>query len=74
MNTGSGEKQDFTDAFKVEGPKFNDIWAAVLYILVFCGFTAVSGIAIQGYASIPHSGIYGSTDNFGLTSNTVILL
>jgi hypothetical protein len=25
-----GEKQDFTQAFKLEGPKWHDVWASVL--------------------------------------------
>ena len=45
-------------------------------IVVFLGFTAVSGVAIQGYAAnkgFNGGGIYGGSNKFGLTTNTVIL-
>jgi hypothetical protein len=38
------EKPTFDQAFKVEKPKWTDIWAGLLFIAVFAGFTAVSGI------------------------------
>src|ERR1700761_9706962 len=43
-----GEKQDFNQTFKIEKPKFNDLWAGILLILVFGGFVAVSGYSITG--------------------------
>lgn len=48
----SGEKVSFDQAFKIDKPKYNDLWAGVLFIAVFLGFTAVSGIAIQGYGTL----------------------
>lgn len=43
------EKITFDQQFKIERPKYNDLWAAILFLAVFAGFTAVSGIAIHGY-------------------------
>lgn len=70
-----GEKQDFSQAFSITKPKYNDIWAALLFVATFCGFTAVSGLALHGYSStISGGGIYGNRNSFGLNSNTMILL
>lgn len=44
-----GEKPSFEQTFKIERPKFNDWWAGLLFIAVFLGYVAVSGIAISGY-------------------------
>lgn len=48
-NDSGSDKPTFDQAFKVERPRFHDIWAAILFIAVCAGFVAVSGIAIQGY-------------------------
>ncbi|KAF1960562.1 hypothetical protein CC80DRAFT_259574 [Byssothecium circinans] len=71
-----GEKPGFDQAFKIEKPKWNDWWAGVLFIAVFLGYAAVSGITIQGYAhnfSFNGGGIYNSRNDFGLDTNTVVL-
>jgi hypothetical protein len=76
-NTGNGEKIEFDQTFKVDKPKYNDIWAAVLFISTFAGFIAVSVLSIHGYAtSNQGGGIYnGDTGNtVSLDANTVILL
>ncbi|KYK56454.1 DUF580 domain protein Pns1 [Drechmeria coniospora] len=71
---GPDEKYGFEQAFKIEKPKWNDIWAGILFLLVCAGFVAVSAIAIQGYSSSTHGkGIYNSTNTFTLNSNTLIL-
>jgi hypothetical protein len=44
-----GEKADFEQQFAIQGPKYHDLWAGILFIAVFLGYIAVSGIAIQGY-------------------------
>lgn len=44
-----GEKPTFDQAFKIEKPKFNDLWAAILFLIVCAGFVAVSGISIHSY-------------------------
>jgi hypothetical protein len=75
-NYGGGEKQDFTQTFKVPKPKLNDIWAAILFIACFCGFTAVSGLAIYGYNTTKGAqgdGIYDSS-TLELNTNTIVLL
>lgn len=33
-----GEKPTFDQAFKIDKPKWNDLWAGVLFIAVFCGY------------------------------------
>ena len=69
-------KPSFDQAFKVEKPKWNDIWAGLVFLAVCAGFVAVSGIAIQGYAAtfgFNGGGIYGSSNDFGLSTNTVVL-
>jgi hypothetical protein len=48
----SGEKVNFDQAFAIPKPKFHDWWAGVLFIAVFLGYTAVSGIAIHGYCML----------------------
>lgn len=45
----NGEKPTFDQAFKVAKPKWNDIWAALLFLAVCAGYVAVSAISIQGY-------------------------
>jgi hypothetical protein len=68
-----GEKQDFNQTFKVEKPKFNDLWAGILFLIVFGGFVAVSGYSITGLTKNQSGGIYGNQDNFGLNNNTILL-
>lgn len=46
------EKVSFEQAFKVEKPRYNDIWAGILFLMTMAGYVAVSGIAIQGYGTI----------------------
>ncbi|KAI1264545.1 duf580 domain-containing protein [Xylariaceae sp. FL1019] len=70
------EKPTFDQAFKVEQPKYNDLWAGILFLLVCAGFVAVSGLALHGYAANKSSagnGIYGSDSQAGLNTNTIIL-
>ncbi|KAK4544098.1 putative choline transporter, neither null mutation nor overexpression affects choline transport [Oleoguttula mirabilis] len=69
-------KPTFDQAFKLEKPKWNDLWAGVLLIAVFAGFVAVSAISISGYASTKSfndGGIYNSSNDFGLSTNTIVL-
>ncbi|KAI1332198.1 duf580 domain-containing protein [Xylariaceae sp. FL0255] len=70
------EKLMFEDAFKLERPKYNDLWAAILFLLVSLGFVAVSGLAIHGYAADKRTfgnTIYDSSSQAGLNTNTIIL-
>ena len=73
---GQNGGQSFAQSFNIEKPKFNDIWAAILFLLTFAGFVAVSGLAINGYSSSNEGGgIYNSTaQEVGLNANTIILL
>ncbi|KAI1305050.1 duf580 domain-containing protein [Xylaria venustula] len=74
--TPYSEKPMFDQAFKLERPKYNDLWAAILFVLVCAGFVAVSGLAIHGYASDKDTfgdGIYDSSSRVGLNTNTIIL-
>jgi hypothetical protein len=66
----------FTQSFNIERPKFNDIWATILFVLVFAGFVAVSGLSINGYSSTNEGGgIYNSNaQKVGLNTNTIVLL
>ena len=66
------EKQEFQDAFKVPQPKWNDLWAAILFLCTCGGFIAVSGIVINGY----QTSSFGSSNNntFGLNRLTIALL
>jgi hypothetical protein len=59
----TGQKLDFNQAFKVGKPKWNDLWAGLLFIATFAAFVVISGISIQGYASTKGfngGGIYDS--------------
>ncbi|KAI5925658.1 plasma-membrane choline transporter-domain-containing protein [Camillea tinctor] len=71
-----GEKPMFDQAFKVERPKYNDLWAGALFLIVMLGFVAVSGISIQGYSATKisqGSGIYDGRRAVGLNTNTIVL-
>lgn len=66
----------FDGQFKIEKPKWNDLWAGILLIAVFCGFVAVSGLTIEGYSAfkgLNGSGIYNNRSSFGLNTNTIVL-
>lgn len=66
------EKQEFHEAFKVPKPKWNDLWAAILFLATCAGFIAVSGLCLHGYQVTSD----GSTNNntFGLNRLTIVLL
>ncbi|KZF25440.1 DUF580-domain-containing protein [Xylona heveae TC161] len=71
-----GNKPTFEQSFKLEGPKWNDVWAGILFLITFAGYVAVSGIVLQGYASTKgYNGgsIYGGNNTFGLSTNTLVL-
>lgn len=76
MNYGADQKPTFDQAFKIDKPKWNDLWAGGLFLAVCAGFVAVSGIAIQGYSATKGfngGGIYDSSNEFGLSTNTLVL-
>jgi len=71
------DKQTFQQTFKIEKPKWNDLWAGILFIAVFLGFAAVSGSSLYRYSkyhSFNGGGIYGSANDFSLNTNTLVLL
>ncbi|KAI0149301.1 plasma-membrane choline transporter-domain-containing protein [Pestalotiopsis sp. NC0098] len=75
-NQNYGEKPTFDQTFKIEKPKWNDLWAGILLIAVFLGFAAVSGISLHGYATtknINGGGIYNGSQAVGLNTNTIVL-
>ncbi|KAL3466276.1 plasma-membrane choline transporter-domain-containing protein [Aspergillus heterothallicus] len=66
----------FDDAFKVEKPKFHDLWAGLLLIAVFLGYVAVSGLSIYRYSKYKGfngTGIYDSANSVSLDTNTLVL-
>ncbi|KGO70601.1 hypothetical protein PITC_051950 [Penicillium italicum] len=66
----------FDQAFKIEKPKWNDLWAGLLLIAVFLGYAAVSGLTIHKYATnkgFNGGGIYDSANDFSLNTNTLVL-
>ncbi|KAK6341808.1 putative choline transporter, neither null mutation nor overexpression affects choline transport [Orbilia blumenaviensis] len=68
--------ETFEQQFAIEKPKYNDLWAGVLWLLTFLGFVAVSVLSLLGYSKSSRtsgSGISDSNARFGLTTNTVIL-
>ncbi|KAF6810460.1 protein PNS1 [Colletotrichum plurivorum] len=70
------EKYTFEEAFKIEKPKWNDLWAAILFLACFLGFAAVSGLTISGYSStkgLNGGGIYDGGNTFGLSTHTIVL-
>jgi len=76
QNYDANAGPNFDQKFKIDKPKWNDLWAGILLLLVFFGFVAVSGITIAGYAGnkgFNGGGIYGSQNNFGLNTNTIVL-
>jgi hypothetical protein len=77
-NAAGGEKEGFEQKFQVDRLKFNDIWAALLFLATFAGFVAVSGLSIYGYSASKGGqggGIYNSgTTAVALNTNTIIIL
>lgn len=41
----------FDEVFTVQKPKWNDVWAGLLFLATCAGFAVVSGISIQGYGN-----------------------
>lgn len=75
--SATGEKMDFNQTFRVVKPRYNDIWAALLFLATFTGFVVVSAFAIQGYSTtklFQGGSIYGGASTVGLSTNTIILL
>lgn len=71
-NHPGGEKQTFEQAFKQEKPKWNDLWAAILFLATFAGFIAVSGWTLRGY--VVTTGGSSRNNTVGLNRLTVVLM
>lgn len=69
-------KPSFEQTFKVERPKWNDLWAGILFVLVFLGFVAISGYCLYSYSNTSgtnNGGFTGTDNDFGLNGNTLVL-
>jgi hypothetical protein len=73
---GIDQKVGFDQQFKLDKPKFNDLWAALLFIVTFLGFTAVSGLTIYGYSHTKRQqgGGISNGSTLALNTDTIILL
>ncbi|KAK8075921.1 Protein pns1 [Apiospora phragmitis] len=74
--TDGHEKMTFDQTFKVEKPKWNDLWAGILFLLVCAGFVVVSAFSLQGYSATKRfngGGIYDGAQAVGLNTNTIVL-
>ncbi|KAK5087052.1 putative choline transporter, neither null mutation nor overexpression affects choline transport [Lithohypha guttulata] len=70
------DKQTFQDTFKIQKPKWNDLWAGLLLLATFFGFVAVSGLSLYRYSryqGFNGGGIYGAGNDFSLNTNTLVL-
>jgi len=47
-----GPPPSYDEVFKIQKPKYNDLWAGILFLLTCAGFVAVSGMSIQGYGTL----------------------
>ncbi|TGZ82543.1 DUF580-domain-containing protein [Ascodesmis nigricans] len=66
----------FDEKFAIPNPKWNDLWAAILFLVTFGGLVVVSGLSIRGYSATKGTngnGIYNNKNDFGLSTNTIIL-
>lgn len=66
----------YDQVFAIQKPKWNDLWAGLLFLATCAGFVVVSAISIQGYAATRHEnsgGINGQLNTFGLTTHTIYL-
>jgi len=44
-----GSPPSYDEVFAVQKPKWNDLWAGLLFLATCAGFVVVSAISIQGY-------------------------
>ncbi|KAK4239391.1 plasma-membrane choline transporter-domain-containing protein [Achaetomium macrosporum] len=71
-----GPPPTYDEVFAIQNPKWNDVWAGLLFLATCAGFVIVSAISIQGYAATrrENSGsLNGQLNNFGLTTHTIYL-
>lgn len=76
QSDNGGNKQNFDQTFQVERPKWNDLWAGILFIAVSLGFVAISGYCLYSYSHtsrLNNGGFNGSNNEFGLNGDTLVL-
>lgn len=74
MGPAGNGGDDFDKTFKLEGPKWNDLWAGILLVMTMLGFVAVSGLSLHSYSQHGSGGnIYHDADDLSLNSNTIVL-
>jgi len=59
INTNTGTNDKFNPR-----PKYRDLWAAILFLLHFAAFIAISVISLRNYAVIQRSGVQNVTLNW----------
>jgi len=47
-----GPPPSYDEVFAIPKPKWNDVWAGLLFLATCAGFVVVSGISIQGYGKL----------------------
>lgn len=50
-----GPPPSYDEVFAIQKPKWNDLWAGILFLATCAGFVVVSAISIQGYGQYQHS-------------------
>lgn len=70
----------FEETFAIQRPKYNDLWAAVLFIADLLGLLALSIISFKSYSQNKRiqsgggTGIHGNEQrDLGLSNNTIVL-
>jgi len=67
-NDNYGAPPTFDEAFAVQKPKWNDLWAGILFLITAAGFVVVSAISIQGYGESARFRWPRALANFDLNS------
>ncbi|KAH0608567.1 uncharacterized protein H6S33_001701 [Morchella sextelata] len=82
MNQPYGEPPPYTfeEKFAIQRPRYNDLWAAILFITDLLGLLALSIISFRSYSEnkrVQNGGGIGVRGNeqsdFGLSNNTIVL-
>jgi hypothetical protein len=47
----NGMPPTYDQVFKIDRPKWNDLWAGILFLIVCAGYLAVSAICLHGWGS-----------------------
>lgn len=46
-----GPPPSYDEVFAIQKPKWNDLWAGILFLATCAGFVVVSALSIQGYCT-----------------------